>query len=397
VALQLNANRSALTAPPLAEPNGQYACDEGSDTVIYVSQDVADHEYQILTAFRFPPTEDDWASKKVVPPPHLQKASETASPASETTLFEDAPLCPINPLRSRESVHSYAAYDDTLRKELPTTSALPVKEYKTTPMTRRYDQHRRYVSSDSPFDVIDTPSTPFRSRAKTNDGLLLFRANPSKEPTVKARESRHRHKMSLNLPVNAHQNRRDGAGRPQQPDIESWPKPPPDIGVPHHAIRVDVVTAEERDLEYKHRHTFIGTGSLDDSLEILEVSITHIATKSAIARAFVQLASAEQLYARQCSTGYLGWDLVSRTTLAVMDVTSVNYVVQLHVKLGSITLRQFLDLVPFNDVDEVTVMRIVEAFSVASHLDATAGIGTRSKAKAFRSWFIQQMKSGADH
>ncbi|CAG5142944.1 uncharacterized protein ALTATR162_LOCUS1254 [Alternaria atra] len=363
----------------------------------YASQDVADHEYQILTAFRFPPTEDNWASKKVVPSSHLQEASEIASPTSDTTLFEDTPLCPINPLGSRKSVHSYAAYDDTLRKELPTTSATQVKEYKTTPMERRYDRNRRYVSSDPPFDVIDTPSTPFRSRAKTDDGLLLFRADPSKEPTIKARESRHRHKISLNLPVNAHERRRDGAGRPQQPDVESWPKPPPDIGVAHHAIRVDVMTAEERDLECKHRHTFIGTGSLDDFLEILKISTTHTATKSAIARAFVQLASAEQLYARQCSTGYLGWDLVSRTTLAVMDVTSVDCVVQLHVKLDSITLRQFLDLIPFNDVDEVTAMRIVEAFSVASHLDATAGIGTRSKARAFRSWFIQQMKAGADH
>jgi hypothetical protein len=54
-------------------------------------------------------------------------------------------------------------------------------------------------------------------------------------------------------------------------------------------------------------------------------------------------------------------------------------------------------LIPFDEADEVAVMRVVEAFSVASHLDATAGIGTGSKAKAFRSWLVEQMKADAGH
>ncbi|CAN9471713.1 unnamed protein product [Alternaria alternata] len=163
------------------------------------------------------------------------------------------------------------------------------------------------------------------------------------------------------------------------------------------ATKSDTWPAEERDLEYKHRHTFIGTASLDDFIEILEISKTHTTTKGAVARAFVQLASAEQLYARQCSTRNNGWELITPTSLTVMDVTSVDYIVQLRVKLGSITLRQFLDLIPFDEDDEAAAVHVVEAFSIASHMDTTAAIGTISKAKAFRSWLVEQMKVDAGH
>jgi hypothetical protein len=141
-----------------------------------------------------------------------------------------------------------------------------------------------------------------------------------------------------------------------------------------------------------HRHTFIGTGSLDDLLEILEILPSHNTTKAAVVRAFVRLASAEQLYARQYSTGSNGWDLVSRTTLNVMGVTSVDYIVQLQVKLGSITLRIFLDLIPFDQFNEVSALRVVEAFCVASHMDATVGTGAQSKARTFRRWLVDQKK-----
>jgi hypothetical protein len=68
----------------------------------------------------------------------------------------------------------------------------------------------------------------------------------------------------------------------------------------------------------------------------------------------------------------------------------MDYVVQLRVKLGSITLRQFLDMVPFDEGDEVAAMRVIEAFSAASHMDAKAGVGTKSKARAFRKWIVTQ-------
>ena len=44
--------------------------------------------------------------------------------------------------------------------------------------------------------------------------------------------------------------------------------------------------AEERELEYKHRHIFVGTASLDDFLEILEVGPTYTTTKRQVAKAF---------------------------------------------------------------------------------------------------------------
>lgn len=164
----------------------------------------------------------------------------------------------------------------------------------------------------------------------------------------------------------------------------------------YYTTSVDTLTQEERDLEYKHRHTFIGTGSLDDFLENLETTPHHTATKDAAARAFVQLASSEQLYARQYSARTQRWDLVSRTTLNVMDVTSVDYVVQSQVKLGSITLRQFMELIPFDEFDEVAALRIVEAFSVASHMDATADTSAQSKARAFRKWIVEQERVEAE-
>ncbi|KAG9191467.1 hypothetical protein G6011_10201 [Alternaria panax] len=403
VALQLKANRSAPIAPAVAEPDDQDANFEEPildkcDTAQQASQEIADHEHHILPASRFPSCEDDCTSKISVPSPHPEESSETASPTSDTTPFEDAPLCSVSPLGCGEGIHAYTAYDDIPRKEMPATCARLVKDYESTPVATSYVRHRRYVSSNPAFDIAETLSTSLRSRAKTDDGLLLFRANSSKEPPVNVYKNRHRYKISLNLPVNPHAVQRNGTQQHQQPGIEGWTQPLAGIEIAHSATIPDMWAAEEeRDLEYKHRHTFIGTGSLDELIEILETSTTHTTTKSAVARAFVQLASSEQLYARQCSARNNGWDFVSRTSLAVMDVTSVDYVVQLQVKLGSITLRQFMDLIHFDEVDEASAMRVVEAFSVASHMDATAGIRTGSKAKAFRRWMVEQMKADAGH
>lgn len=57
---------------------------------------------------------------------------------------------------------------------------------------------------------------------------------------------------------------------------------------------MDILTVEEREMEYQHRHTFIGTASLDEFLNLLEISSSHRVTQSAVVRAFVRLASTEQ-------------------------------------------------------------------------------------------------------
>lgn len=151
-----------------------------------------------------------------------------------------------------------------------------------------------------------------------------------------------------------------------------------------------VLTAEEREMEYKHRHTFIGTASLDDFLELLEISPSHRVTQSAVARAFIELASTEHSYARQYSTKPDGWGLVTRTTVGYKDIAIADYVVQSRVKLGTITLRQFLSMISFDQDNTAAVVKILDAFSAASYLDAKTNMDAENKARAFRSWIISQ-------
>jgi hypothetical protein len=390
--LQLSANGSA---PATLTNAYQVAATEAPvflerEIIVEASQEKVNPEYQIFTAFRFPTMEHSSEPQVVSSSPYAKDVSDTASPTSDTTLFEDAPVCLISQLGCDEGIHAHTAPDDTSKEEASITWNFQMKDHETIPVAKQPFRHRRYVSSQPSFDAALTPSIPFPSRLGTNDGLLLFRANSSKEPTDDAFKTRHRRKVSLNLPVNTHTNQANGAQQFQKPDLKSWTKLPDDMEADQYTTGVDVLTPEERDLEYKHRHTFIGTGSLDDFLDVLVITPNYTVTKGAITRAFAQLASSEQLYARQSSAKTNGWDLVSRTTLNVMDVTSVDYIVLLQVKLGVITLRQFLDLIPFDESNEVAAMCVVEAFGVASHIDATAGIGTRSKARAFRRWLVEQ-------
>jgi len=395
-ALQPNADRGAVVAGANAAQN---PCADGfglpaRDTVTKAWQGTTDHEYQIFTTFCFPAMGTS-ATRSLPPTPHLEEASDTASPTSDTTLFEDAPLCTPSQLGCDEDISAYIACNDASMEGVSITWTPQKAEHEIDPVAKRPLRHRRYLSSQSSFEVTETPQIPLRSRSRTNDGLLLFGANSSKETTDNAPEIRHRRKVSLNLPVNTHASQVSTTQPFGKPGVKSCTKRTSGMETAYYTTSVDVLTPEERDLEYKHRHTFIGTGSLDDFLETLETTPNHTATKDAIARAFVHLAASEQLYARQCSAGQ-GWDLVMRTTLSLIDVTSVDYIVQSQVKLGSITLRQFLDLVPFDEVDEVAALRVVEAFSIASRLDATACIAARSKARAFRKWMVDQKRVDAD-
>jgi len=145
----------------------------------------------------------------------------------------------------------------------------------------------------------------------------------------------------------------------------------------------------ERELEYKHRHTFIGTASLDDFLEVLDLTPSHTTTKPAVIKAFLLLASSERLLARQASLEPSGWGLVARTA---SDAVNTDYIEQAQAKLGSIVLRQLLDLIPFNEDDEASAISVMEAFSAASHLDTKASTGNGSKAKAFRRWLVRQSR-----
>ncbi|KAF2660079.1 hypothetical protein K491DRAFT_712110 [Lophiostoma macrostomum CBS 122681] len=142
----------------------------------------------------------------------------------------------------------------------------------------------------------------------------------------------------------------------------------------------------ERELEYKHRHVFIGTASLDDFLEILEMTSDYKTYKDRVASAFTILAATEQETVRKEALRG-GWELVSR-----IDATSHNsdYVARAQIKLGSITLAKFLDLMQFDEEEMIGAINVIEAFSVACFLDGNAGNGTGSKAKAFRRWNVEQ-------
>lgn len=162
------------------------------------------------------------------------------------------------------------------------------------------------------------------------------------------------------------------------------------LGTSRDNAMTNVLTAEEREMEYKHHHTFIGTASLNEFLELLEISPSYHVSQSAVVRAFARLASTEQLYARQHSTKPDGWGLVARTSVDYKDVATTDYVMQSRVKLGTITLLQFLSMIPFNQDNMVGAMTVLEAFSAASHLDAKTNMDAENKAKAFRSWIISQ-------
>ncbi|KAH8731560.1 hypothetical protein GQ44DRAFT_604639 [Phaeosphaeriaceae sp. PMI808] len=327
-----------------------------------------------------PPTEN--AIKFAHPRPRPE--GDAFSPTSDTTLFEEPEALSLDRSRALSALEGspdYFNFDNDDRSSR--TDATPVP-------THRRARHSRAPSTEPNFRSAKRASLPLRARTKTNEGLLQLQANPTKpERPTTAQERR----ISLGIPIKGAIAQAEGLQRskfgtlldtpPQTPKTPRTPR----TRAPEKSGPAATLRQKERDLEYKHRHTFIGTASLDDFLEVLEVSQDHTTTKAAVGKAFLVLASSERLLARQASSTAVGWDLVSRT---IPDVVNTDYVVQAHVKLGSITLWQFLDLIPFDDQEETGAMNVVEAYSAASHMDSKAGVGATSKAKAFRSWMVHQ-------
>lgn len=321
-----------------------------------------------------------------------QETSNSLSPCSDTTLcvgFVDnvSDECSMYAgVETHTSIETPKVELDNLSSE---RQCPLIRSTTTSPLRKHVPRHRRDISTDSCFSITRTPSRPLRVRAKTSDGMLQFKANvASHQESEPSPRNRHRRKISLHLPVNVPIPSTPGTTVPV--NLSGWTESP--NRAPKFARSLSTpLTSEERELEYKHRHTFIGTASLDDLLEVLEVSADHTTTKGAVMKAFISLAYNEQVHARQCSAKPNGWELVPRVT---PDTSNIDYVAQLQVKLGSITLRQFLDMIPFDHEDEVGALRVVEAFSAASHIDTTAGVGTGSKARAFRSWMIDLGDAG---
>lgn len=312
--------------------------------------------------------------------PRAKPEDNTFTPNSDRTLFEEPELLSLD--RPTPGSPDYFTFENADGDQSTRTEVMPA------PLQRRV-RHSRAPSTEPNFKNAKRASLPLRARTKTNEGLLQLQANPSKaeRPT-----SQHERRISLGIPLRPAITQSDGIQRtkfgalidtpPQTPKTPRTPR----ARAPEKSGPAATLRQKERDLEYKHRHTFIGTASLDDFLEVLDVSEEHTTTKAAVGKAFLILASSERLLARQASSTSTGWDLVSRT---IPDVVNTDYVIQAHVKLGSITLWQFLDLIPFNDEEEAGAMSVVEAYSAASHMDSKAGVGAMSKAKVFRSWMVE--------
>ncbi|KAF1834743.1 hypothetical protein BDW02DRAFT_321224 [Decorospora gaudefroyi] len=319
-----------------------------------------------------------FASPRASPRTRAVDPSDGFTPVTDAALFEEPVLYSLDRIKEDERSPDYFSYDNQDKSpQLKDEHEEPVQVQKRRP------HHLRTPSTPTIESRIASAQRATRSlplRAKTNEGLLQLQANTSK-PQRPA--NTHQRRISLGLPIKAANAPADDARHPSPTTRTLNPTTPKRLSKkkgPTSAIQ------QERDLEYKHRHTFIGTASLDDFLEVLDVSPEHITNKAAIIRAFILLASSERLLARQASLKPDGWSVIARTSSETVDT---DYVEQAHAKLGSIVLRQFLDLITFNEEEEAAAMSVVEAFTAASHLDAQASKATGSKAKAFRNWMVK--------
>ena len=233
--------------------------------------------------------------------------------------------------------------------------------------------HRRAPSTTSSGRSAK-PGVPLRVRSRTSEGIIELRTGTLFTVTPGKGAGQHRRRISLGLPINTHQSQHCLSQRSPSPSTIFEQDPSASV-------------REECELEYQHRHTFIGTASLDDFLELLELSPDYMTNKTLVSKAFVHLASTEQRFVRQSSSLATGWELVSRITPNI-TTGGVDYLTQAHVKLGSVTLRQFLELIPFDENGGTGSMAVVEAFCAASHLDKNTEIRSESKAKAFRAWML---------
>jgi hypothetical protein len=326
-------------------------------------------------------TENDDNDIMASPSPSNAEQWQYPSPCSETTLADD-PNAYCSILLDANEV---LTVDDCSegRSSISTLFSLD-ERIPESAVTTGHTRARRPPFYELTSGYMGTPSRILGDRERTNEGLLELRANASKGNVTPVRG--HRRKVSLNLPV---RHRGVNSHIFQFPSPKSrWATHP--FQTPNQTPAAVTFAQEERELEYKHRHTFVGTASLDVFLEILEMSASHTVTTSAVVKAFTTLASNEQMLARQSSSRKDGWDVVSRITL---DIQAPDYIAQTHIKLGSITLRQFLDLIPFDANERADAMAVLGAFCAASHLDTKAGMGTASKARAFRSWMVRQAEA----
>lgn len=165
----------------------------------------------------------------------------------------------------------------------------------------------------------------------------------------------------------------------------------------------------EVDLEYTHRNTYIGTASLDDFLSRLEIDFitspcTPIpeTTKDSIIEVFKQLSQKERgiMETDSCinrpESGYSGkwqenrfpeWQWATPTKIKASPVA------QAQIKLGTISLHDFLDELSFYcDCYEPDVDQVVAAFNKCSQKDRDGEYdGRKNNAGRYRTHLIPEL------
>lgn len=195
----------------------------------------------------------------------------------------EASIAPNSKIMAEETSHvGHVAHIDNVAEKLRRSfekvrSDIASAQESTTPNggAPHHSSSSDYASSSG-----EGMSKPYvrQTRRITNDGILELKASPSKVDTAKFPLKDYRRKVSLKLPVNVSIPQRSNARRLKEHTLTVSNSTDEGVLMPYET--------EERELEYKHRHTFIGTASLDDFLEILEVSPAYMTMKRNVVQAF---------------------------------------------------------------------------------------------------------------
>ncbi|KAJ4987132.1 hypothetical protein SVAN01_07420 [Stagonosporopsis vannaccii] len=310
---------------------------------------------------------------------HKPSLSDIESASSSDTSLERKPRLKSTEVDIQGDATGGAQEDylDSPNRALMTTTRVLTGTGESRTQKRWSTYSMESVSST----VKKTLPTTLRARSKTNGGLLEFKAKTAgpKEPLP---TRKHRRILSLNIPI-----------RPSLSQSRAVPHTPAQSSVfvaSTPQLNDDEASAGaqmDAELQYKQRHIFVGTASLHTFIDTLEISSSVTTTKTAVMKAFTQLASQEQLMARRSSLNPKDWNLVTRIPADTLDF---DYITLARVQLGSVSLQQFVDSIPFNMFEEAPLMTVVEAFKIASHLDAMESRDTNSKASAFRNLLLSQ-------
>ncbi|KAG9198200.1 hypothetical protein G6514_010416 [Epicoccum nigrum] len=263
-------------------------------------------------------------------------------------------------------------------------------DVRETPLHRH--RPRNSIESASPITIRRSTPVTLRARDKANGGLLELKANSARprESTPSRMPSRaHRRNISLKMPIRVSSAQSSG---------DQHRSSTSNISTPHVRLTNSTSTTTietEAELHYKQRHIFVGTASLFSFLSVLETSPFGYTTRTAVLRAFTLLAAKEQQLARQRSQSPADWHLVSRITAD--NITDWDYLVLARVQLGSISLQQFVDSIPFGEGqegEEASLVVVVEAFKNASHVDAMEDGTAGRRAGALREWLLPRGGEG---